>query len=248
VSLVNDAVNPFLNAVQINVPSVTTPPNTTWGGRVVARPAEELSLSAGAFYSDPTLNQLTANGTEFGISGSNGYFVIGEAAYRVNSEKGATGLPGRYRAGGYYDSNEYAFLGNSDRQRTGNYGFYLLGEQMVYRESGVGSDQGLSLFGALIYAPEQRINTLPWFASAGASYRGLVPGRDKDTAAFGLYYGGFSRDLPGQTYELVLEWTYAIALTRWLTVQPDVQYVINPGGRSSVGNAVVAGVQFAIEF
>ena len=248
VSLVNDAVNPFLNAVQINVPSVTTAPNTTWGGRVVARPTEALSLSAGAFYSDPTLNQLTANGTEFGISGSNGYFVIGEAAYRVNSEKGATGLPGRYRAGGYYDSNEYAFLGNSGRQRTGNYGFYLLGEQMVYREGGAGSDQGLLLFGALIYAPEQRINTLPWFASAGASYRGLVPGRDKDTAAFGLYYGGFSRDLPGQTYELVLEWTYAIALTRWLTVQADVQYVINPGGRSSVGNAVVAGVQFAIEF
>jgi len=75
-----------------------------------------------------------------------------------------------------------------------------------------------------------------------------VPGRDKDTAAFALYYGGFSRDLPGQTYELLLEWTYAIAVTRWLTVQPDLQYVINPGGRSSVGNAVVVGAQLAVEF
>ncbi len=248
VSLVNDAVNPFLNAVQTNVPSVTTPPNTTWGGRIAARPTGALSLSAGAFYSDPTLNQLTANGTEFGISGSAGYFVIGEAGYRVNSEKGATGLPGRYRAGGYYDSNEYAYLDNPGRQRTGNYGFYLLGEQMLYREGGAGSDQGLSLFGALIYAPQQRINTLPWFASAGASYRGLVPGRDKDTAAFALYYGGFSRDLPGQTYELVLEWTYAIALAGWLTAQPDVQYVVNPNGRTSVGNAVVIGMQLAVEF
>jgi carbohydrate-selective porin OprB len=85
-------------------------------------------------------------------------------------------------------------------------------------------------------------------ASAGASYQGLVPGRDRDTAAFALYYGGFSRDLPGQTYELVLEWTYAIAIGRRLTVQPDVQYVIIPGGVSSVGNAVVLGVQLAIEF
>jgi len=106
----------------------------------------------------------------------------------------------------------------------------------------------MSLFGSLIYAPQERINPLPWFASAGASYRGLVPGRDKDTAGFALYYGGFSRDLPGQTYELVLEWTYAIALTRWLTIQPDLQYVINPGGRSSVGNAVVAGAQLTVEF
>jgi porin len=248
VSLVNDAINPYLTAVQTNVPSVTTPPNTTWGGRIAARPTEALSLSAGAYYSDPTLNQLTANGTEFGISGSAGYFVIGEAGYRVNSEKGAAGLPGRYRAGGYYDSNEYAYLDNPGRRRTGNYGFYLVGEQMVYREGGAGSDQGLSLFGALIYAPQQRINTLPWFASAGANYRGLVPGRDKDAAAFALYYGGFSRDLPGQTYELVLEWTYAIAVAGWLTVQPDVQYVVNPGGRSRVGNAVVIGAQLAVEF
>lgn len=248
VSLVNDTLNPILDAIQKNVPGVTAPPDTTWGGRVIARPTEALSLSAGAFYSDPTLNQLTSNGTEFGISGSAGYFVVGEAAYRLNSEKGATGLPGRYRAGGYYDSNEYAFLNSPSRRQTGNYGFFLLGEQMVYREGGAGSDQGLSLFGVLIYAPQQRINTLPWFASAGASYRGLVPGRDKDTAGFALYYGGFSRDLPGQTYELILEWTYAIAVARWLTVQPDLQYVINPGGRSSVGSAVVVGAQLAVEF
>jgi porin len=82
----------------------------------------------------------------------------------------------------------------------------------------------------------------------GASYRGLVPGRDRDTAAFALYYGGFSRDLPGQTYELVLEWTYAIAVGRRITVQPDLQYVINPGGLSSIGNAVVLGMQLAVEF
>lgn len=248
VGLVNDEVNPFLNAVAENVPGVTSAPNTTWGGRVTARPTGAVSLSAGAFYSDPTLNQLTANGTEFGISGSAGYFVIGEAAYRINSEKGARGLPGRYRAGGYYDSNDYAYLDSSGRTRKGNYGFFLAGEQMVYRDGGAESDGGLYLFGALIYAPLQRINTLPWFASAGASYRGLVPGRDNDTTAFAVSYGGFSRDLPGQTHELVFEWTYAMALTGWLVVQPDLQYVVNPGGRSSVGNAVVIGAQLAVTF
>jgi len=247
-SFVNAAANPFIVAVQENVPSVTAAPNAAWGARVMTRPTGALSLAAGAFYSDPRLDQLTANGTEFGISGSAGYFVIGEAGYSVNAESDAIGMPGRYRAGGYYDSNQYSYLGNPGRQQTGNYGFYVMVEQMVYRDGGTGSAKGLSLFGALIHAPQESINVMPWFASAGVSYRGAVPGRDRDTAAFALYYGGFSRDLPGQTYELVLEWTYAIAVGRRLTVQPDLQYVINPGGLSSIGNAVVLGLQLAVEF
>jgi len=64
---------------------------------------------------------------------------------------------------------------------------------------------------------------MPVFAFTGASYRGLLPTRDRDTAACALYYVSFSRDLPGLTYELVLERTYAIALGRRLTIQPDGQ-------------------------
>ena len=86
------------------------------------------------------------------------------------------------------------------------------------------------------------------FASAGVSYTGLIPGRDKDTAAFALYYGAFSQDLPGQTYEVALEWTYAIAVAPGLTVQPDIQYIMRPSGRSSIGNALVVGAQLSIQF
>ena len=53
--------------------------------------------------------------------------------------------------------------------------------------------------------------------------------------------------MPELTYEPVLEWTYAIALGHRLTIQRDVQYVINLGGVSSVGNAVVLGMRIASE-
>jgi porin len=248
VSLVNEALNPLVFAVQTNVPGVTAYPNATWAGRVIVRPAEALALAAGAFYSDPFLDQLTATGTEFGIDPRAGYFVIGEASFRLGTDEGTGSLPGGYRLGGYYDSNLYESLANPARQQRGNYGFFLLGEQMVFRENESTSPEGLSLFWAFVYAPLQRINTLPYFAAVGASYRGLLPSRPRDTAAFAVYYGGFSRDLPGQTYELVLEWTYAIAVTPWLTVQPDVQYVINPGGRSNPANTLVVGAQLAVRF
>jgi porin len=247
-NLVNEALNPILLAVQANVPGATAYPNSTWAGRVIARPAEILSLAAGAFYSDPFLNQLQDSGTNFAINPRAGYFVIGEAVARLNAGAGAGGLPGRYRVGGYYDSNVYRALANPAHEERGNYGFYLTGDQMVTREGGPGTSEGLSLFGVFVWAPLQRINTLPYFASVGASYRGLVPSRGRDTATFAVYYGGFSRDLPGQTHETALEWTYAIAVTPWLTVQPDVQYIIRPSGKSSIPNALVVGAQIAVSF
>ena len=160
-SFVNEALNPILFAVQVNVARVTADPNVTWGGRVAVRPTPALSLAAGAFYSDPTLNQLTANGTEFGITSAAGYFVVGEIGYLVHAENNAPGLPGRYRVGGYYDSNQYVSLSKPGHQQTGNYGLYVMGEQMVFREGGPGSAEGLSLFGALIYTPTASINPLP---------------------------------------------------------------------------------------
>jgi len=248
VALVNEALNPLMGVVQVNVPGVTTVPNATWGGRVIARATEGLSVAAGAFYSDPTLDLLTANGTEFGINTKNGYFVIARATYHHNQEEGATGLPGYYRVGGYYDSNRYTSFTDPDSQRRGNYGFFLTAEQMVFREGGVPSKQGLSVYGSFVYAPRQRINTIPYFAAFALGYLGLLPRRDNDLAAFAMYYGAFSPYLPGQTYELALEWTYALALTPWLTVQPDIQYIIRPGGQSSVRNALVVGAQLTIQF
>jgi porin len=246
-TLVNEAWTIGL-ALQYNVPTVTSDPNVTWGGRVIVRPSDTVSVQGAVFYSDPTLDQTTANGTEFGISTKAGYFLIGEAAYYPNQEKGAKGLPGRYRLGGYYDSNRYAFFDDPRRNERGKFGFYLLGDQMVYREPGTEDGQGLSLFGGFLYAPRERTNLLPYFATAGATYRGLIPKRDDDTATFALYYGRFSRDLHDRTYELTLEWTYAINVAPWLIVQPDVQYVIQPGGRSSIGNALVVGLQLWMSF
>jgi carbohydrate-selective porin OprB len=81
-SFVNEALNPILLAAQVNVPGVTVDPNVTGGGRVAV------------------WNQLTANGTEFGITSAAGYFVVGEIGYLVQAENNAPGLPGRYRVAG----------------------------------------------------------------------------------------------------------------------------------------------------
>lgn len=245
---VNSALDPNVYAVEINVPGVTSWPIATWGGRLRARPLEALDVSVGAFYSDPNLNQDRTAGTAFGISTGTGYFVVGEVGYRLNHETSARGLRGHYRIGAYYDSNRYAPFTDPAQPRRGNYGVYALAEQTVLGQGDPESERGLTLFAALTLAPAQSINTMPWFGSAGLVYRGLLASRDRDTAGMAVYYGGFSRDLPGQTFEMVLEWTYAIALTPWLTVQPDIQYIINPSGRRTIKDALVVGAQLTIQF
>jgi hypothetical protein len=40
-----------------------------------------------------------------------------------------------------------------------------------------------------------------------------------------LAYGKFSRALKGQDFEMILEWTFKVALAPWLTLQPDMQYI-----------------------
>lgn len=46
---------------------------------------------------------------------------------------------------------------------------------------------------------------------------------------------------------IVLEATYQIMLTPWLSLQPDIQYVIHPSG-TNIPNALVLGARTAMSF
>jgi Carbohydrate-selective porin, OprB family len=48
------------------------------------------------------------------------------------------------------------------------------------------------------------------------------------------------RSNPG--YEIVMEGTYQIEFAPWLSLQPDVQYVIHPSG-TNIANALVLGAR-----
>jgi porin len=44
------------------------------------------------------------------------------------------------------------------------------------------------------------------------------------------------------------ELTYNDNLTTWLSVQPDVQYIIHPDTNPALRNALVAGARFTAKF
>jgi porin len=90
---------------------------------------------------------------------------------------------------------------------------------------------------------------------SGLVYTGLIAGRDKDEVGVAIMRADLSdaaRRLAARggiakgDAETTFETTYRFTVRDWLNIQPDVQYVIHPGGRLAVANAFVVGMRFAL--
>jgi porin len=244
---VSNAVNGNPFSLSLNAPSFSSDPVASWGFRAIVKPTDELQLAAGVYNADPKVGDDDQNGVDFVLNPQDGVLTIAEAGYHYNQQKDNTGLPGNIKVGGYYDSSKFESFSHAGGQRTGNYGLYAMLDQMVYREGGAGSEEGLTPWVTLTLAPIERVNTLPLFAAGGLVYRGLFPGRDDDTTNLGVYYGRFSNDLPGQSFETVLEVNYRFQLAPWLHVTPDFQYVFRPNGSDNEPDAAVLGAEIGID-
>jgi porin len=99
----------------------------------------------------------------------------------------------------------------------------------------------------------QSSSFINFYIDGGLTYKGVIPSRDNDVLGIAVGYGYLSdnaqdneeRSTPG--YEIVLETTYQIELATWLSLQPDVQYVIHPSG-TNIPNALVLGARTTLSF
>jgi porin len=195
-------------------------------------------------------------GTVFSFSG--GAFVIAEASYLPNQGKDAPGLPGAYRIGAWYHTSSHFADQRFDitglslaspqstgipLEHTGDYGVYGVIDQTLYRVPGT-DDQGLSAFLRAGGVPNDR-NLINFYADGGLLYKGPMSGRpddkvgiafayahigdnarglDADTALFGNFF------FPVRSSETMIEMMYQAKLRPWWTLQPELQYIIQPGG------------------
>lgn len=237
-------------------------PNATWGVRVRTRPTKDFYIMGGLYNANPERVKNSKHGVD--LSFDDPYLIIAETGHHLNEFLNSPGLPGNYKIGAYYQTGNFNNFTKPGATKNGNFGFYILLDQMIYKEKGgVGlrEDQGLHPFVSLLFAPDSDINTFPFFLNGGLVYKGLIPRRDKDYAGFAIVYGKYSdkikpsqpteinliSDMTGsEDFEMVLEWMYKIQLTEWLNIQPDVQYVIKPGGTGEIPNALVLGFQLGV--
>jgi porin len=114
------------------------------------------------------------------------------------------------------------------------------------------TNKGLGIFTHIGFTPPIS-SFMNFYIDGGLTYKGLIRARDNDVLGAAIAYGHLSNDPqdnegrsnPG--YEIVLEATYQIELAPWLSVQPDVQYVIHPSG-TDIPNALVLGARTTLSF
>lgn len=237
---------PLAAAQSISFPTF---PNAVWGGHVKLKPGTRWSAQAGSYLVFPGFRDPAFHGTNFSAPAGSGALSLAQLMYLTGGAgTGHATLPGRYIVGGYWDSEQVSEV-ETRRPVRGTGGAYLLGEQMLFAER-PGSDVGLSTWLALSWAPPDR-NPVSSMVAGGLSYQGIVPSRPWDGLAFIAAWAGYSGDLrdgqrargePLQHGEVLLEINYRLSLAKALWIQPDVQGILQPKGRSDVPDALAIGI------
>jgi porin len=126
-------------------------------------------------------------------------------------------------------------------------------QRMQARAGGVPNDRNLICFyadGGLLYKglvpgrPDDKVGIAAAHARVGNNARGL----DADIGLFGHFF------YPVRTGETMIEMMYQAQLAPWWMLQPDLQYIIRPGGGvlnpggSLRPNAWVIGLRSSLNF
>jgi porin len=227
---------------------------------------------------DPQLRD--AGGTAFRLDDD--ALIFGEAWYSINQDPNAKGLPGIYKLGVWYSSSRFPdqrrdkaglSLANPassgvPREHSGGFAVYGIVDQMVWKEPD-SKDGGIGLFLLAMGAP-QSYNLSNLYVEGGVNWKRPFHSRENDVFGFGVAYLGispskrrFGDDViffsgSGSHYnknETVLEATYLFKVSSWLALQPDAQYVINPGAgipspssQRPLKNAFVIGIRSSVQF
>ena len=209
-------------------------PTGQWGTRLKWTDDSGWYTEAGIYDVTP-VRKTEGHGFDLGFSGTTGFIAPLEIGY-VNG-KTSNDYPGTYKFGVYYDSSRVADLEEPTHQINGRSGAYLQAAQQIWKPQ-PGVVQGISIFGvATINDKSTGLFTTTY--EAGASWRGMIPGRGDDIASIGWTQLNLNKNVQRtelrtgkavQTDEQMLEVNYGAQVEPWLLLRPAAQFVIRPGG------------------
>jgi porin len=256
----SQAINPTFSKSGRNGPSIF--PYTTLGIRARYKPSRRFYVQS-AVLNGVAGNPDNPRGTEILFGPGNGVLIDVEAGWMFQEGARGEDTVGQRRRRRFrrYERPIYAgkvalgvwsytarfppLLGEpGSPSKSGNAGLYLLLAHPVWR-SASGGARSLEAYARLGWA-NPRFNRFGFFAGGGLVLDAPFPGRLNDVAGIAVAAAFNGRDYlellsrggrPAARAEWDIELTYQARIRRWLAVQPDIQYVVQPNTDPRIDNA-----------
>ena len=241
------------SSVALNVP-VSIFPMTSLGVVTSVQFSDAVALRVGVYDGDPGSFELDHHNVDFTLNPDNDLLAIGELQFDLTRNERHIGT---YKIGSYYHIGYYDLLGKSNLIR-GNYGIYGIADVEIVPRAPI-SGKGFSTFFQLGWAPSDR-NFNDYYIGAGFNCFGLLKGRSNDVLGLAFAHAEISRavthinindpvGIPSmKNFETAIELSYKIQLSDYLSIQPDIQYILNPGVTVDIDNALVVLIRFESQF
>ncbi len=133
-----------------------------------------------------------------------------------------------------------------------NRGFYFTGENTIWQEKN-NPIRALSTFFHFGFS-DKNVNVVDISMAGGLVYSGLIFKRVKNQIGFGIstahlsdkYKNSINRRIKSDNLEIATELSYRAQVNNVFSLQPDIQYIINPGFEPDNDNALVIGMRCEI--
>ena len=241
----------------LNGPSIF--PTSSVGLRVNYHPTPEVYAQAVVLDGVPG-DPDNPRGTHIQFNDGDGALRVAEVGYVPGKFKGGEqagpSQTDKYAVGAWSYTTRFADLVAIDGvgdplMRKGNSGFYVLAERTLYHGT---RNPDSHVDGFIRYGRANAdFNQFSSYFQTGLVFSSMVPGRGEDlfavsysTARTGDKHrlAASNAGAEATSHESVWEATYRAHMTPWLSVQPNIQYVINPGADAQIKNSTVLGVRF----
>jgi porin len=235
-----------LDSSGLNGPS--TYPNTSLAVRVHQQINDQWSVQAAVLdgvpdsLKYPNINAVNINRTA-------GALVIGEVDYQPT--KTTKIMAGYWGYTGQFPALNQVNAEGMPNQIYGSSGGYIGGATRLYSQT---PRRGLDIFANLGIGTAQ-VQQIDRSLNIGLTYTGLLDARpfDRMGLAVGIAHAGnpyrqmqIAAGNGVETYETNFELTYRATINRWLTIQPDIQYWINPNMDPLLKNDLLFLIHFEI--
>jgi porin len=119
-------------------------------------------------------------------------------------------------------------------------GFYLFADKQLWK----GTSSGINMFMQAGYSPSHTI-TNRFFFGGGINFTGFLMKAGNDLLGVAIAHAEYMNAWT----ETAIELTWNCSLTKYLYLQPDIQYIINPGGwTSSLDNCLTFNLRMGAVF